>query len=187
MQQDGGLRLRAEYNTDLFDDHTITRMLGHFQVLVEEVIKNPKRRLSALPMFSEPERAQRVPAKTGEAEVEESCLHHLFELQVSRTPEAVRSSMRRTNADLPRAQPRSNQVANYLMSQRIGPECVVALLTDRTPEMLIGLLGVLKAGGAFVPLDPSLPLDRLAFMLKDSQSKLLLTQRAFRALDFRHR
>ena len=65
------------------------------------------------------------------------------------------------------------------MSQGIGPECPVALLTDRSPEMLIGLLGILKAGGAFVPLDPSFPSHRLALMLKDSQARLLLTQQAF--------
>jgi amino acid adenylation domain-containing protein/FkbM family methyltransferase len=182
VQQDGGLRLRAEYNTDLFDDHTIARMLGQFQVLVEEVIKNPKRRLSALPMFSEQERGQWVPTKTGEAAGEESCLHHLFELQVARSPEADAIRCEEHTLTYRELNQRSNQVANYLMSQRIGPECVVALLTDRTPEMLIGLFGVLKAGGAFVPLDPSLPLNRLAFMLKDSQSKLLLTQRAFRTL-----
>ena len=182
VQQDHGLRLRVEYNTDLFDDDTIIRLLGHFQVLVEEVVKNPARRLSALPMLSEPERAQNLLVRTAEPSAEEQCLHRLFELQVARTPEAVAIRHEEQTLTYSELNRQSNQVADYLVSQGIGPECLVALLTDRSPEMLIGLLGVLKAGGAFLPLDPSFPSDRLAFMLRDSQARLLLTQRAFRSV-----
>jgi amino acid adenylation domain-containing protein/FkbM family methyltransferase len=182
VQQDGGLRLRAEFNKDLFDEDTIIRLLGHFQVLVEEVIKNPARRVSALPMMSGSERAQLVLERSTWPAVGESCLHHLFEQQVVRTPDATAVRHEEQTLTYWQLDQRSNQVANYLVSQGIGPECPVALLTDRSPEMLVGLLGILKAGGAFVPLDPSFPLHRLAFMLKDSQARLLLTQEAFRSV-----
>ena len=181
-RQDGGLRVGAEYNKDLFDDDTIRRLLGHFQVLVEEVVRNPARRVSALPMLSKAEQTQQVFVNTAQPVREKQCLHHLFELQVARTPNAVAVRHEERTLTYRELNQRSNQVARYLVSQGIGPERLVALLTDRSPEMLIGLLGILKAGGAFVPLDPSFPSDRLAFMLKDCQAKLLLTQEALRAI-----
>ncbi len=108
---------------------------------------------------------------------QEKCLHHLFEAQVERTPDAVAvifADQRLTYRDL---NGRANQLAHHLRARGVGPEVLVGLCVERSFEMMVGLLGILKAGGAYLPLDPSYPKERLAFMLADScVSTLLVTQ-----------
>jgi amino acid adenylation domain-containing protein len=172
-----GLTATLTYNTDLFEAATIARMLGNFRTLVEGAAADPEQRLSDLPLLGEAERRQLLVAwnasRTGDPE--DLCVHQLFEAQVQRTPDAVAvvfEAERLTYRELNR---RSNQLAHRLQALGVGPEILVGICVERSLEMIVGLLGVLKAGGAFVPLDPASPMQRLDFMLHDARVPVLLT------------
>lgn len=174
-----GLSGRFEYSTALFDAATIARMAGHFQVLLEAIIENPERRLSQLAILTEAERQQLL-AEWNHTEVQypaNASLHRLFEAQVTRTPNAVAVVFDGAHLTYRELNRRANQLAHSLMEQRVGPDTRVAICMERSLEMVVGLLGILKAGGGYVPLDPAYPKQRLTFMLEDSQAHLLLTQR----------
>ncbi len=171
-----GLDCAFEYNTDLFDATTIVRMTGHFQTLLEGIVANPDQRISMLPLLTEAERQQvLVEWNTTAADLPaDRCVHHLFEAQVERSPDAVavnlpatdaHSAQRLTYRELDR---RANQLAHHLSKLGVGPETLVGICVERSLDMVVGLLGILKAGGAYVPLDPAYPPERLAFMLQDS-------------------
>ena len=173
-----GLTAAFVYNTDLFEAGTIARMLGNFQTLLEAMVADPEQRLSDLPLLTETERQQLLVEWNGTKTdcPQDLCIHQLFEAQVERTPDAIAvvfEAEQLTYAELNR---RANQLAHHLRALGVGPEVLVAICLERSLEMVIGLLGILKAGGAFVPLDPAYPKERLAFMLKDAQVPVLLTQ-----------
>ncbi len=174
-----GIFARFTYNTDIFDAATIRRMAGHFHTLLEGVVANPDQRLSKLPLLTQAETHQLI-AEWNDTRTnypKDQPLHHLFESQVERSPEAtavVFGSERLTYRELNR---RANQLAHHLVSLGVGPDVLVGILVERSLEMVVGLLGILKAGGAYVPLDPAYPSERIAFMLEDSEVAVLLTQR----------
>ncbi len=180
MEETGqGLKALLEYNTDLFDATTITRMLGHLETLLEGIVADPARRIADLPLLTETERHQLLMEwNATKCEFGDSiCLHELFERQIERTPDRVAlisEDQRLTYSEVNR---RANKLAHYLRSLGVGPETLVGLCAERSVEMIVGLLGVLKAGGAYVPLDPSYPPERLAFMLEDAQVPVVLTQK----------
>jgi len=180
-----GLRGSFEYNTDLFDAVTVQRMAGRFETVLAGALAHPEQPVAALPLMPEAERRQmlaigRGPARDYPAGV---CAHHLFEAQAARTPKAlavIHEDRQLTYADLNR---KANQLAHYLQTLGVGPETPVGLCVERSPEMIAGLLGILKAGGTYVPLDPAYPPERLALTLGDAQARVLVTQsRLARAL-----
>jgi amino acid adenylation domain-containing protein len=171
------LAATIEYTTDLFDADTIARLLGHFQTLLSAAAADPSAPISALPLLTPAEQQQLLVewnSVTADYSIDHP-VHYLFEEQVSRTPAATalewdggQMSYRTLNA-------RANRLAHYLRRVGIGPETLVGIYTGRSPEMIVGVLGVLKAGGAFLPLDPSYPPERLRFMLDDARPPVLLT------------
>lgn len=164
-----GLTANVEYSADLFDASTITRMLERFFTLLEGLIANPDRRVSSLPLMTEPE-AKRLLVEWNDTEVEYEAPHTLpalFEAQVERTPEAVALVFEDAQLTYRELNHRANQLAHHLRGLGVGPESLVGVCMERSPEMLVGILGVLKAGGAYVPLDPTYPMERLALMLVD--------------------
>ncbi len=167
-----GLWGEVEYNTDLFDDGTIERLVKHFQTLLEGIVATPQARLSDLPLLTEAERQQMLVVwnDTGADYPQDRCLHELFEAQVARTPEAVALVFADEELTYGELDSRANQLAHHLQGLGVGPEVLVGICVERSPEMVVGLLGILKAGGAYVPLDPTYPEDRLAFMLEDTQT-----------------
>jgi non-ribosomal peptide synthetase component F len=158
------------YSTDLFDAATITRMLGHFQTLLEGIVANPEQRLADLPILSEAERHQLlVEWNTTQTDYPKNqCIHQLFEAQVEQTPDATALVFEDKHITYRELNIRSNKLAHYLQKQGVGAEVLVGLCVERSPEMVVGMLGILKAGGAYVPLDPSYPPERLSFMLEDA-------------------
>src|SRR5262245_6955480 len=169
---------RLQYNTDLFDEPTIARMLRHFQVLLEGIVADPNRRISDLPSLTEAEKDQLLVEwnETGRDYPKEKCLHQLFEEQVKRTPDSVAVIFEDQQLTYQELNTRANQLGHYLQKLGVGPETLVGICMERSLEMVVGLLGILKAGGAYVPLDPSYPKDRLDFMLHDAKVGVLLTQ-----------
>lgn len=176
-----GLAAALQYNSDLFDGITIQRMLEHFHSLLQNIVSNPSEPVSVYPLLGEAERRQLVADwnQTRTDYPRELCIHDLIQAQVKRTPNAVAAQFGDDILSYKGLEQRSDQLAEILVAQGIKPGTLVGLFMNRSIEMLVGLLGVLKAGGAYLPLDPSFPSERLAFMLTDSEASFLLTQRCF--------
>jgi amino acid adenylation domain-containing protein len=173
-----GIVGRFKYSSDLFEPQTVAYMAGHLTMLLESIIANPDQRISSLPMLSAREREQ-VCVTWNETDAEfpaDLCLHDLIAKQAERTPAAmalIDGAGELTYRELDR---RSNQLAAYLRKQGVGPEVAVGLYLEPSNEMIVGILGVLKAGGACLPLDPSYPAERLAWVCADTELRVLLTQ-----------
>ncbi len=172
------LKGQVVYSTDLFDQSTITRMLGHFQILLESIVINPKQRISDLALLTEGERQQLLIDwnDTKKAYPNSKCFHQLFEAQVEKSPDAIALVFGNQQLSYKELNIRSNQLAHYLKKRGVETETLVGICVERSPEMIIAILGIFKAGGAYLPLDPSYPQERLNFMLKDAQVSVLLTQ-----------
>ncbi|HEY0793264.1 MAG TPA: amino acid adenylation domain-containing protein [Chthoniobacterales bacterium] len=175
-----GLRGMFNYNAGLFDAGTIRRMAQHFGNLLTGIAADPKSRLSALPILEEAEREQLLVGWNDTARVytEGVCLHGLIEAQVAKTPEAVAVSFEGQSLTYAELNGRANRLAHRLRAEGVGPDGIVGVLAERSLELVVALLGVLKAGGAYLPLDPGHPAERLAFMLADARPAALLAQRA---------
>jgi amino acid adenylation domain-containing protein len=181
-QASQGLTAALEYNTDLFERGTIARMLGHLERLFDEVVADPDRRLSELPLLSHDERHQLLVEWNATATElpDERSIHRLFEEQAARTPEALAVAMGAEQLTYRELDRRSNQLAQLLRARGVGPDLRVGICLERSPRLIIALLGVLKAGGAYVPLDPAYPQERLRFLLRDAQVAVLLTDEHLR-------
>ncbi|MDY6951374.1 MAG: amino acid adenylation domain-containing protein, partial [Thermodesulfobacteriota bacterium] len=173
-----GLSCVWEYNTALFDDATMSRMLGHYQVLLEAIVADPGQRIGALPLLTEAEGHQVLVSwnDTRAAYVKDRCVHHLFASQAEKRPEAVALVFRDQQMTYGELNRRANRLAHYLQREGVGPDVLVAVCVERSLDMVVGLLGVLKAGGAYVPLDPAYPKARLAFMIEETAAPVLLTR-----------
>lgn len=177
-EQADGLSVAFEYSTDLFAPETIERMLAHFQNLLAAVVTDPTQRVAELTLLSQTERDQLL-VEWNETSADfplAACVHRLFEAQVARTPEAIAAEFQGEQLTYCELNRRANQLAHYLRKQGVGPEVLVGISVERSLEMLVSMLGVLKAGSAYVPLDPKYPRERIAFMIEDAGLSLVLTQ-----------
>ncbi|KAB8332623.1 non-ribosomal peptide synthetase [Scytonema tolypothrichoides VB-61278] len=173
-----GLIATAEYNTDLFHGDTITRMLGHFQTMLEGIIANPDHAIVDLPLLTASEKHQLI-VDWNDTKIDypySQCIHQLFEQQVERTPNAIAVVFENQQLTYRELNNRANRVAHYLQKLGVKPEVLVGICMERSLHMVIGLLAILKAGAAYVPLDPIYPQERLSFILEDAQVPVLLTQ-----------
>lgn len=182
------LSLLTLYDRHRFDAPTITQMLGHFKALLENMVANAHQRLKDISLLTEAERQRLSVIQNGrqvKIEDKKMRIHELFEAQVRQRPDALavhlpaasstgRDGQNLTYATLNR---RANQVAHYLQTLGVSPGNLIGIYLERSLEMAVGLLGILKAGCAYVPLDPAYPTERLAFMLQDAQVATLVTQK----------
>ena len=178
FEQGSDLNVALEYCTDLFDAGTATRLLGHFRTLLEGVLADPERRLSELPLLTEPERHQLLVEwnATTTDYPRDATIGDLFRIQAARTPEAiavVRDDERLTYREL---EARANRLAQYLRARGVGPETRVGICLERSVDAVVGVLAVVLAGAAYLPLDPSDPPDRLRFLLGDARADVLLSE-----------
>ncbi|MBD2741508.1 non-ribosomal peptide synthetase [Coleofasciculus sp. FACHB-1120] len=165
------------YSTDLFDQATINRMLGHFQTLLEGIVANPEERVANLPLLSQSELHQLL-VEWNNTQVDypkNLCIHQVFEAQVEQNKDAIALVFEDKQLTYQELNIRSNQLARYLQKLGVGAEILVGLCVERSLDMIIGMLAILKAGGAYLPLDPSYPPERLIFMLQDAQVPVILT------------
>ena len=177
---EGALRATIEYKRDLFAPETIARLAGHYRTLLEGVAADPDCPLSALPILDEIE-AHRLLVEwnaTARDYPRDRLVHGLFEDQVDTMPDAVAvafEGMSLTYRELAR---RANQLAHHLRTLGVGPNVLVGIFVERSLEMFVAVLAVMKAGGAYAPLDPAYPADRIEFMLQDAKISLVVTQAA---------
>ncbi len=178
LESTDGMSVRVEYNTDLFDADTIDRMFRHYLRLLEGGLAEPEQPISRLPLLDDVERHKILIEfnQTSADFPDDTRLHDFVARQAEKTPgdTAVicgdeRITYRELNA-------RANQLANYLIKRGAGPEVLIGVHTERSVRMLVGILGILKSGSAYVPLDPMYPRERIQNILEDSQAPLVLTQ-----------
>ncbi|MCP4001220.1 MAG: amino acid adenylation domain-containing protein [Gammaproteobacteria bacterium] len=176
--QPDGLNVHLEYSKDIFDAVTIERMLDHFVMLLEGVAAHPNVHIAELPLLQEQERQQLLVDwnDTGFDYPRDTTLVDLFAEQVALVPEAVALECGGTSLSYVELDRRANQLAHRLRESGVGPDVLVGLCLERSIEMMVGLLGVHKAGGAYLPLDPAYPEDRIAYMLEDSGAPVVITQ-----------
>jgi amino acid adenylation domain-containing protein/non-ribosomal peptide synthase protein (TIGR01720 family) len=176
------LKGQIEYNTDLFEPETIRRMIGHFKMLLAGIGARPEEKVSRLPLLTEAEQQQLIAwNQTATGYPREASIQQLFEAQAARTPEAVAIEFQGQTLTYRELNARASQLAHHLRQLGVGRETLVGICAERSLEMIIGLLGILKAGAAYVPFDPAYPQERLAFMLADTNVPVLLTQASLKA------
>ncbi|SDI21682.1 amino acid adenylation domain-containing protein [Pseudomonas sp. BS3767] len=184
VEADGGLVGSLEYASDLFERATIERMAGHLQVLLEAMVADDQQAVAELPLLSCEQRRQVLESfnDTAAAYPAGKLLHQLFEEQVAQQPDALAVVDETGSLTYGELNARANRLAHYLIGLGIQPDDRVAICAQRSLEMVVGLLGILKAGSAYVPLDPGYPSERLRYMLEDSAPVAVLVQAETRTL-----
>jgi amino acid adenylation domain-containing protein len=177
-EAENGLAASLTYNTDLFETETARRLLAHYATLLESIVADPEQLITRLPMLTsaESERMMALARGVSDQTGRERCVHQLFALQAARTPDAPAIVFDQTQLTYQELNRLSDQLAAFLRAQNVGPDTLVGICMDRSPEMIVALLGVMKAGAAYVPIDPNYPAERIEFMLSDSAAPIVLTQ-----------
>jgi amino acid adenylation domain-containing protein len=178
VESDDGLLLDCDYNSDLFDHQTIQRWLGHYQTILEGVARDAGQIVRSLPVLGGRERQQLlVDWNRTNSDYPFQSVHELFEARVARTPDARAVVFAGRSLSYSELNTKANQLARHLQKLGVGAGSLVGICLHRSLEMMIGLLGVLKAGAAYVPLDPMYPTDRLSYIQDHAGMRLLLTER----------
>jgi len=172
------IRVDVSYNLGAFDEAEIEYLKARLKFILEEMLRHPDIPLGDVDITPEEERHKLLVEwnRTSADYPEDTSIHHLFEKQVERTPDAVAVVFEEQQLTYQELNARANHLAHHLQPLGVGPEILVGICVERSLEMVVGLLGVLKAGGAYVPVDPEYPKERIAFMLEDSEVKIILTQ-----------
>ena len=176
---DNRLSGQLVFSTDLFRRESAERMLKHFENLLDGLTADSQ--IATLPLFTEVEKQQLSAASQGPVTEfpQDKCIHQLFEAQVEQTPDDVALVFHEEELSYRELDQRATQLARYLRQQGVGPDVVVGVCIERSLEMMVGVLGVLKAGGAYLGLDPAYPQERLQLMLDDARVNVLVTQERF--------
>ena len=184
IEEKTSLRGYVSYNKSLFETDTIKRLINHLQNLLKAIAADKDGRISALPILTEQEKHQLLVGwNDTEAEYpRDKCVHELFENQAEKTPDAVAVIFENQQLTYRELNQRANHLAHYLKRRGVGPEVLLGICVERSLEMVVGILGIFKAGGAYLPIDPETPSERLKFMLDDAHPLLILTQERFYSL-----
>ncbi|MGA9771257.1 MAG: amino acid adenylation domain-containing protein [Blastocatellia bacterium] len=174
-----GLDARVEYSTDLFNHSTIARLFEHYHMLLEAFAANSKQHISSLPLLAPAQRHQILVEWNEEAEAAEQpqLWTSLFESQAAQRPDAVALVLEDEQVSYGKLNLKANQLARYLWRLGVGPEDYVGLFMQRTLEAYVAIIGILKSGGAYLPLDPAYPTERNVYILDDSKAKVLLSEK----------
>ncbi|NOU89221.1 amino acid adenylation domain-containing protein [Paenibacillus sp. LMG 31460] len=177
-----GLTVHIEYSTNLFERETVERMGRHYLVLLESIVQEPERKLAELDMLSEEERRQ-ILVDFNDTQTDypsEMTIAALFERQAQQTPDHPAIVWKGQQLTYRQLNEQANRLARTLIAQGVGPDHVVGLMAEHKLELMVGLLGILKAGGAFLLLDLDVPVERMKYMLEDSGARIILTERHLR-------
>jgi amino acid adenylation domain-containing protein len=172
-----------EYRTDLFDADTIGRLARHHERILAAFVEAPDRRISEIGLLDGPERRRQLVEWQGPAvERGRETLADLFEAQVARTPDAVALRWEDEELTYRELDARASQLARVLSGAGLGPESIAGVCLERSPDLVVGVLGILKAGAAYLPLDPEYPGERLRYMLADAGAPVVLTHGRLRGM-----
>ncbi len=182
QENEGSLSGILEYNTDLFDVHTMDCLVAHFQVLLQDLVTHPEQSISRAEILTREERQKILYTwnNTARPYPKDICVHQLIQQQVQKAPQRVAVLATDGSLSYEELNRRANQLAHHLQHMGIGPDILVGICLPRSLELVIALLAVLKSGGAYVPLDPGYPQERLNYMLDDADVSVLLTQSELR-------
>ncbi|PKM51732.1 MAG: hypothetical protein CVV02_05575 [Firmicutes bacterium HGW-Firmicutes-7] len=180
------LQGKFNYNTDLFQTETIERMSKHFNILLKGIIENINMPICDLPLLSEEEKNEHLISynQTKVAYPYSKCIHELFEERVIQVPGEIAIRCRDKSISYSELNKKANQLARRLRIDGVGKDCIVGIMANRSIECIIGMLAVLKAGGAYLPIDPKYPDERLKLILEDSEADILLTQKEIKSVDY---
>ncbi len=175
-ESDEGIVGELEFNTDLFEAETIEAMGKHFVRLLQSLVLEPSTNIYKLALLTKPEQDQQLGSWHGPAEnfADDLCLHTQFESQVETTPEALALIHSGQSLTYQALNERANQVAHYLIGQGVKPGDVVGLCLPPSADLIVGLFGILKAGGTYLPMDVQYPDERLAYFIQDSSVPFVL-------------
>ena len=179
-EEDGEYRVSLEYCTDLYRGESAKGMLGHYETVLREVTKEPEKKISEIGTAG-PEELELILKKFNDTKAEyprDKTAVELFEEQAERTPEATAVTFGEESLTYGELNARANALGNRLRGMGVRPNDHVAIMAERSLEMVAGIYGILKSGGAYVPIDPRYPEERIRFMLEDSGAKALLTHKA---------
>ena len=173
-----GLAGSLDYNSDLFDARTISGLLKHFRQLLRAAAQDPEQRLAALPLLDADERHRLIVEwnRTHNDYPRRESTPRLFEHQAAHWPDAPAVVFKQQRLSYDELNRRANQLAHYLMGKGVGPESLVGVYLNRSADMVVALLAILKAGAAYVPIDPAYPHERISFMVEDSGVSVLITE-----------
>jgi amino acid adenylation domain-containing protein/non-ribosomal peptide synthase protein (TIGR01720 family) len=177
MESENGLEGAFEYSTELFTAATIERMTAHFETILSGLVLDLDTRVSLLPILSDSETDEQVETwnDTDFDYPRDSCAHELFEEMAIKYPSEIALRYKNTKYTYRQLDTESNQIAHYLIKHGVKLEQLVGLFIPRTPELMSSMLGILKAGAAYVPLDPALPAERVRLIIEDAEMLVLLT------------
>ena len=170
------------YNSDILEAATVAQIAEHYQNLLAAIVENPQTTVGKLPMLSDSEK-QQILVKWNDTKTDYDlsyCLHQLFAAQVEKTPQTVAVVFEGEELTYRELNNRANKLAHYLQKLGVKPETKVGICVERSLEMVVGLLGIQKAGGVYVPIDPTYPTERINYILENSQVPILLTQNHLR-------
>jgi amino acid adenylation domain-containing protein len=183
IDSEAGLVIRVEYSTELFRNETVRRMVSHYQNLLEAFVQNPNLPISKAPMLSPAETHQlKIWSSSSAVEHPPACVHDLFEAQVAATPNHIALEGADQQLTYRQASEAARRLARTLRSSGIGPEKIVAICMDRSTDMIVSVLAVWMAGGAYMPLDLSQPSARLDFLVADAKPQLILSTMKYQGL-----
>jgi len=177
-----GLIGRLEYSQDLFEPETIERLAQCYRLVLTQIVTQPEREITRISLLTETERRLVLEQwnATSKDYAQKLCVHEMIEQQAQRTPDAIALVYQEHHLTYQALNARANQLARYLRRLGAGPEVLVGICLQRSIEMAIGMLAIFKAGGAYLPLDPDYPIERIEYMLQDALVPLLLTTDVFR-------
>ena len=169
---------RLIFNSDLFDQRTVADLVEHWFVLLQEALREPERSVWDLPVLTpEEKRWMLEDLNDTRADFPDACVHELISRQAAKTPQRIAVAMDNQSLTYAELEHRSSQLAHHLRTQvKRGPRCFVGVMLERSPDILVAMLGIFKAGGTYVPLDPRYPAARIRLMLSSSEADLLITQ-----------
>ncbi|MEZ4692391.1 MAG: AMP-binding protein, partial [Ignavibacteria bacterium] len=174
-----GLIGSADYCTDLFKENTIKKMMTHFTELLNSVAENPGNKIGSLPMLTKEEEHQILSEFNGKVVdyPKDKTIFELFEEQVQKTPDSIAVVFEDKTLTFKELDEKSNQLAHYLQSKGVKIETFVPICLERSLEMIIGLFGIMKSGGAYVPVDPEYPQERINFLLEDTSASIVVSRK----------
>jgi amino acid adenylation domain-containing protein len=187
---DGGITGSLEYSRDLYEGETIRRMARHYERVIWEVVRDAEQKIREIELLNEGEKSQIIEWNQTELEYEcDRCINQLFEDQVEISPESIAVVYEGEQISYRELNRRANQLGQYLRTMGVGPEVMVGVCLERSIELVVAFMGVLKAGGTYVPLDPSHPEQRLRLLVEDAGVNVVLTgereREKFQAHDMR--